>query len=138
MASGTIEDIGSGIKTRLETITGLLVFAPNELPESVPDTPCAMIMPPGVEYNSTFGGASEMTFRLLLLVAKGDQPEALNKLMDYLDVSGALSIKTAIEGDNTLNSQADSSQVLSASGAGVIMWGGYPYLGTEFTLIAYK
>ena len=79
-----------------------------------------------------------MTFRLLLLVAKGDQPEALNKLMDYLDVSGALSIKTAIEGDNTLNSQADSSQVLSASGAGVIMWGGYPYLGTEFTLIAYK
>lgn len=138
-----IESIGTGIKTNLETISGLRVFAPNELPDTIPELPCAIIMPPTIEYNTVFtaGGDFEghdYVFRIILLFSKQDSPSALNKLADYTEPSGTYSIIAAIDADNTLDSSASDSRMTTNGGASVTVWGGYPFLSTEFELMVYS
>ena len=132
-----IEAIGGGIATRLETITGLRVFAPNELPDTISELPCAIIMPPTVEYDTTFTDSNDYIFRIILLFSKQDSPSALNELADYTEPTGTYSIVAAIDGDNTLNSTADDSQIRTNTGAGVTVWGGQPFLSTEFELLVW-
>ena len=132
-----VESIGTGIKTRLATISGLRVFAPNQLPDTIPELPCAIIMPPTIEYDTTFTDSNDYVFRIILLFSKQDSPSALNKLMDYTEPTGTYSIVAAIDGDNTLNSTADDSRITTNTGAGVTVWGGQPFLSTEFELLVY-
>ena len=47
-----IEAIGDGIKTRLNTIAGLRVYAPKEVPDSL-ELPCALILPGESIYATT-------------------------------------------------------------------------------------
>ena len=134
----SVESIGDGIKTIIDAISDLRVFAPKELPESVPETPCAMILPPSIEYNTDFGGSLEMEFRILLFVGGSEQAEKLNTLIDYMEESGTYSILAKIDADKTLNSTASTCILESSSGAGVIEWGGTLYIGTEFILKVWK
>ena len=138
-----VEAIGTGIKTRLETISGLRVFAPNELPDTIPELPCAIIMPPTIEYDTMFTAAGaieshDYIFRIILLFSKQDSPSALNRLADYTEPTGTYSIIAAIDGDNTLDGSACDSRMTSNTGAGVTVWGGYPFLSTEFELLVYS
>lgn len=133
-----IEAIGTGLKTLLETISDIKsVFAPNELPESINELPSALIIPGETEYDKTFGGAIDCHFRIIILLAKQDQPTALNRMLDYANPTGTDSVRAAINADNTLDGSCDSSQLISNSGAGFTVWGGHLYLSTEFELIAY-
>ncbi len=133
-----IETIGTGIKTRLQTISALRkVYAPNELPDSVNAFPSALIMPALIDYDQSFGGLYVSTFRIIVLMSKQDTPSALNKLMDYIEPTGTNSIKAAIYGDCTLNSTADDCELQRNLGFGVMTFGGITYLSTEFELIVY-
>ncbi len=132
-----VEAVGGGIATRLETITGLRVFAPNELPDTIPELPCAIILPPLIDYDITFTDNESYIFRIIVLFSKQDSPSALNRLADYTEPTGTYSIQAAIYGDNTLNGTADDSQLTTNSGAGVTVWGGYPFLSTEFELLVW-
>jgi hypothetical protein len=129
-----LQDIGGGIKTRLETITGLRVYAPNGLPSSLNDLPAALIMLGPTDYNEAFDGDSAFNFRIVIVLAKQDQPSTLDKLLDYIETSGTYSVKAAIEADRTLNGKADTCQLIRNTGLVPVEWGGITYLGTEFEL----
>lgn len=129
-----VETIGAALAVRLETISGLRVYAPAELPQSLNEFPCALIMVPAISYHDTHGGASYMTldFRVILALTNQDQPDKLNKLLDYVEPTGSSSFVYAIEGDKTLGSTASDAIVFSNSGAGFVSWGGMTLLGTTF------
>lgn len=129
-----IETIGSGIATRLETISGLKVYAPSELPDSLSQFPVALILPRITEYYKDFDASADYIFRIIVCLTSADRPSAMNKLLDYIEPTGTYSIVAAIAGDTTLNSTADDSVITENTGFGAISWGGYLYLGTEFEL----
>ena len=133
-----LETIGAGVAVRLETISGLKVFAPDELPDVINEFPAALILPGETTYNAMMSGDANYIFRIILLFTKQDSPSALGKLLDYIELTGTYSVKAAIDADTTLNSSADDSRVTKNLGIGVTNWGGYAYLSTEFLLEVWK
>ena len=130
----SVETIGVALGVRLETITGLRVYNPAELPKSVKEFPCALIMPGTISYHDTHGGASyyTITYRVIIAVTNQDQPSRLNELLDYIEPSGTYSVVAAIEGDRTLGATASDCMVFSNAGVGNTIWGGATLLSTEF------
>jgi hypothetical protein len=133
----SIATIGTGLKTRLDTITGLRVFAPNELPGSGNEPPMAFILPPAVEYHSDFAANYVLTFRVVVAVTQQDSPTAHDAIMAYMEPSGTYSVLAAIEGDRTLGSTADDVKVVRNLGERVWSIGGIDYLSTEFEVVVY-
>jgi len=131
----SIEAIGTGIKTTiLATIaTGLRVYASNEIPDSL-ELPCVLVVLGPGDYATTFDGSYDQVFRLILCVSKQDSPSAFNKLLDYIDHTGAKSIFAALDTDRTLNATCSASKCASHTGAGSTLWGNIVYLSTEFQL----
>lgn len=128
-----IASIRAGLKTRLATITGLRCY------ETIPDQfspPAAIVgMPTSINFDFTFARATDrITYPVRLLVAKATDRSAQERLEQYLDGSGALSVKAAIEGDPSLGGAANVTRVLSAQGLGVYDMGGVSYLGCDFTV----
>ncbi|KKN03671.1 hypothetical protein LCGC14_1105340 [marine sediment metagenome] len=131
----TIEAIGTGIKaTIIATIaTGLRVYATNEIPDSL-ELPCVIIMLGPGKYATAFDTSFDQVFRLILCVGKQDSPEAFNRLLDYINETGAKSLFAALDADRTLNGSASASKLDNHSGAGSTQWGKITYLSTEFEL----
>tara|TARA_Y100000310_G_scaffold345852_1_gene471411 strand:+ start:14773 stop:15189 length:417 start_codon:yes stop_codon:yes gene_type:complete len=134
----TIEAMGTGLKTRLATITQLTdnVWAPNEIGESIPKLPWGIIFQGETTYNESFSNAIIVNFRILIVFGKAHQKSAINQLLDYTERTGNDSVYTAISGDSTLGGAADFTQTISNSGAGTITWGNQAYLSTEFIVQA--
>jgi hypothetical protein len=128
-----IEAIGDGIKTNLSTISGLRVYAPKELEDSL-ELPCALILLGINDYATTFDGAYDCTFRIIICVTKQDSPSAFNDILDYIEPTGSDSIFAAIDADNTLDSSCSASKLARNLGIGSTVWGGIVYLSTEFEL----
>jgi hypothetical protein len=128
-----IETIGDGIKTRLNTINGLRVYAPKELRDGL-ELPCALILLGSNEYVTTFDNKHDCTFRIVLILSKADTPSAFNKILDYIEPTGDKSIFAAIDGDNTLDGSCSASKLVRNLGVGSIVWSGMTYLSTEFEL----
>ena len=129
----TIETMGTGLKTRLQTISAFRdVHAPNELPGTINALPCAVVLIEDVEYLMSFSNSIRVNFRVVVLVGKEDQQSRLNDIMDYAERSGAKSIYAAIEGDDTLGGTADFSVVKSNGGVGYTEWGAENFVSTEF------
>jgi hypothetical protein len=128
-----IKEIGLAIKTNLSTITGLTVYSPDNLPVEINTTPSLVILPPAVEYEKSFQADIEATFRLIILVAKQDQPTSLSVILPYIDITGSQSIRTALYTDRTLGGNGDCVLKL-AKGTGFTQWGSATFLSTEFEL----
>ncbi len=128
-----IEAIGLGIKVRLNTIAGLRVYAPSELPDTL-ELPCALILPGVSEYAAAFDLHYDLTYRIVICIAKQDTPSAFNEILDYIEAVGAESVFAAIHADRTLNGSADTCKLTRNLGVGSMAWGGIVYLSTEFEL----
>jgi len=132
-----LKDVGNAIKTQLQTISGLQIYSPTELRDSL-ILPAVIILLGDVKYHETLdadsGEVSEVIFRIILAVIRADLPSALSTLIDYIDTSNGSSIKAAIEADRTLSGTAGNCIILENKGMGVFHWSGIPYLGTEFSL----
>ena len=128
-----IEAIGDGIKTNLNTIAGLRVYAPKELPDSL-ELPCALILPGVSEYATAYDLGYDLIYRIVICIAKQDTPSAFNSILDYIEAAGAKSIFAAIDADLTLNGSCDTCKLFRNHGVGSIIWGGIGYLSTEFEL----
>ncbi len=136
-----LETIGTGIKTRLDTISGLKVFSPKELPDSINQFPVALILPGETTYDAMFGNISrdsDYRFRVIILITKQDSPSALNALLDYIEVTVTHSVKAAIEADSTLDGSADDCRVSRNLGIGATTWGGSTYLSSEWEVLVWK
>jgi hypothetical protein len=92
-------------------------------------------MPTSIVFDFVYQRAADrMTYPVRILVGKATDRSAQERLEQYLDGSGALSVKAAIEGDPSLGGAANVTRVLSAQGLGVYDMGGVSYLGCDFTV----
>ena len=132
-----IEAIGDGIKTRLNTIAGLRVYAPKELPDTL-ELPCALILPGISEYATAYDLHYDLTFRIVICVAKQDTPSAFNDILDYIEAVGAESVFAAIDADRTLNASCNTCKLQRNLGVGSTAWGAIVYLSTEFELAVWS
>lgn len=112
-----IAGIFAGIETRLLTISGLRAYS--EMPGTV-SPPAAWPDPTSIAigYDLDMGGSISLSFNVRLALASGGSGlvRAQAALMPYLAVSGASSIKGAIEGDQTLGGKCQTLRVAGASG----------------------
>lgn len=125
-----VSGIMAGLATRVDTITGLRVYA---YPADAVSVPAAVIaFPDEVTYDDTMArGADRVTIPVHVLVGKVSDRASAAKLNAYLAGSGASSIKAAIEADKTLSGAADTTRVTEATVTGVTV-GGVELLSATF------
>ena len=129
-----LTSIRDGLKTRLETISGLTAS------EFVPDyivPPIALVAPlNSLNYDSTMGrGADTYEIPIVVYISRIDAQTSQDEVDAFLASSGATSIKAAIEGDPTLGGAAMSVRVVSATDYGEYeVTQGTSYLGVTFNI----
>ncbi len=122
--------VRDGLKTRLETITGLRAY------DLIPDT----VTPPAAvvgQLDFTFDidnarGLDQAQVDVLVIVQRFSERSGQNLLDLYLSGSGASSIKAAIEGDRTLGGVVNTLRVTGAEA------GTYESQGVEFLSYRYR
>lgn len=128
----SVSAIRDGLKTALETIGGLRAYDTEPGQVSVP---AAVVIPgePFVEYDLAMGdNADQLNFVVLVLVQRADDRTAQDALDGYLAGSGALSVKSAIEG--TLGGVVNDASVSTAVGYGPYSYANVEYLGVKFNV----
>lgn len=126
----SVSAIRDGLKTRLQTISGLRV---HDTAPSAISPPAAVIVPQTVDYDSTMArGSDAFAFDVFLLVSKAVDRVSQDKLDAYLAGSGVDSVKAAVEGDQSLGGVAHIARVAQARDYGAVEYGGISYLGAIF------
>lgn len=130
----SVPAIRDGLKTRLETISGLRAY--DTVPGDVV-VPAAVVAPaPGefLQYDSTqCRGSDDFTFVVLLLVSLDSARGGQDALDAYLAGSGTSSVKTAIEGAS-LGGGAAFATVTAARNYGTSTFAGVQYYSVEFVV----
>jgi hypothetical protein len=104
--------VRDGLKTRLQTITGLRVY--DLIPEPV-TPPCAVVGQLDLTFDiDNARGLDQANVDVYVIVQRFSERAGQDKLDAYLAGSGASSIKTAIEGDRTLGGTVNTLRVTSA------------------------
>jgi len=126
-----VSNVRDGIKTRLQTISGLRVW------DVIPD----QVTPPGAvvgQLDFTFDidnarGVDLANVDVYVIVQRMDARSGQNKLDGYLAGSGSSSIKAAIEGDRTLGGTVNTLRVTRAE-AGTYVQGDVTFLSYRYSL----
>lgn len=127
---GVLDDIRTGLKNRLATISGLNAY---DKAPGVVVMPAAFPVPGPIEYDETMSSdVTEYSFRIRLLVQRATETYAQEDLDPYLAPSGASSIRGAINGGQTLGGVADWTRVGRVARYGEIEHAGMSYIGAEF------
>jgi len=104
--------VRDGLKTRLQTITGLRVY--DLIPET-PTPPCAVVGPLDFTFDiDNARGLDQANVDIYVIVQRFSDRAGQDKLDAYLAGSGSSSIKTAIEGDRTLGGTVNTLRVTGA------------------------
>lgn len=105
-----LADVMDEVATRLDTISGLRVFA---YPPDRVEPPSAIVSYPGTyTYDETYGrGMDRMTLPVVVVVGKVSQRSARDALGAYVDGSGASSVKAVLESGTY--TELDSLRVMS-------------------------
>jgi hypothetical protein len=104
--------VRDGLKTRLQTITGLRVY--DLIPEPV-TPPCAVVGQLDLTFDiDNARGLDQATVDIYVIVQRFSERAGQDKLDGYLAGTGATSIKAAIEGDRTLGGACQTLRVTSA------------------------
>ncbi len=104
----TIEELGNGLKERLVTIATLRSV--EWLPPDQINAPMAVIVPSTIQFHARSGDGQHVTFDVTLYIApaQAGSMRGAEKVLPYLEKSGAQSVKAAIEADTTLGGKASS------------------------------
>ncbi len=116
-----IKDAKDGLKTRLETISGLKVY--DHLPGSINEFPAAVIAFDGRDtvHTSELGLAGSSFvgfFTATVLIGKADDLEGSDELDKYCAPLGTESIEAASDGDTTWGSNVDVGRLLRVENVG--------------------
>lgn len=129
-----LTSIRDGLKTNLETISGLTAY------EYVPDwiePPIALVAPiNSLNYDSTMArGADTYEIPVIVYISRVDAQLSQDTVDGYLASTGATSVKAAIESDPTLGGAAMSVRVISATDYGEYeVTQGTSFLGVTFNV----
>lgn len=126
----TIAGIRDGLRTRLETISGLRVH--DTVPGQI-NPPAAIVRRRRTDYDSTMArGSDDYEFVVTVFVQLASDPKAQDDLDAYLDGAGVKSVKAAVEGDASLGGEVDFARVRQADADQVLEFAGVGYLGVDF------
>lgn len=135
-ALATIRD---GLKTRLETITGVRPY--DTVPDK-PEVPCAIVVPAPdgvVDYHTTMNdGLVTWRFDIIVLVSRTSDRGGQDKLDGYINPSGSTSIKAAIEADRTLAAAVYDAHVTGVSEYGSFEFNAIEYFGARFAVTVFS
>lgn len=125
-----VAEVLDEIATRLDAIDGLRVHAWGEKRVSPP----AVLLPfPPVEYDLTTGrGTDELEFTMVLLVGDHSARASRNALAEYVNGSGAKSIKQAVDSTNASGYASCDAVVVDRFDPDVLRFAGADYLGGVF------
>lgn len=123
--------VRDGLKTRLQTITGLRAY------DLIPDTvvpPCAVVG----QLDFTFDidnqrGLDQASVDVYVIVQRISERSGQDKLDNFLAGSGNGSIKTALESDRSLGGLVDTLRVISAE-SGTYTSGDQSFLSYRYNL----
>jgi len=139
----SVESMGTGIATRLETISQLRgAWGPTEIKGNFPEFPWGMVRFVEIPEILSFEDSSGIPhygaiFLVTIAFARADDITALGHLFDYIEFSGSDSVYAAINGDNTLGGACDFAVVRPPIRAvGDFEWGGQLWLAAEFEVYA--
>jgi hypothetical protein len=133
----TVTAVRGGLAARLATISGLRVYATP--PDLVQELPAAVVAAGDtfLAYDQLVRGAGvRYAFKVLLLVASGDEAQAWSDLEPYLGATGAASVKAAVDG--TLGGNADWARVVRSPSVGRVACGQGVYWGATFHVEAWE
>ena len=133
----TLTTVRDGLATRLDTISGLRVYATP--PDAVQELPAAIIVPddPLASYDQVMdAGDVQYSFTVLLLLNSADEAQAWADLEPYISPTGASSVKAAVDG--TLGGDADWARVVRTSAVGKQTYNRNSYWGAKFRVEAYE
>ncbi len=133
--------IKTGIKTRLDTLSGLIATF-----DTVPDTvypPVAVVVPrsPEVEYNVSMGNSAHnsmlqrFNFDVLILAGRFNSEHSQDALDAF--VSGTGSVYNAIAADRQLGGTVSDCRITRMLDYGQIVLGEGEFLGARFELEVY-
>lgn len=130
--------IREGLATNLRTIAGLRV---SEWVIGDINPPAAVVVPGdpsrknvyAINYDCTMGrGSDDYIFTILLMVANKVERASQEALDEYLEGSGAKSVKAAVESEPTLGGVCHFVNVTGVRDYGIVDYGGQKYVGAEF------
>jgi hypothetical protein len=127
----TLAAVRAGLKTRLETIAGLQVYATP--PDSIV-VPAAVIFRDPLSYDRSFDGVDDFAMKVSLFVQRGVDHTSLESLDAYVDPAGTNSVVAAIHADTTLGGAVDYARVTSASPEGLVEYAGVFYLSCDLSV----
>ena len=131
----SITNIRNGIVTNLNSISGLRASA--EIPDN-PSPPIAIVNLESVDYDNAFNnGLTVYNFQVTLIVGRAAERTMQRKLDAYCDVTGAQSVKVAIESERTLGGEAYDLRVERSNVVGSITINDQIYLAAEFTVTVF-
>ena len=124
--SATISQIASGLKTRLETISGLRGFSYQPEQEN---PPFGFPQLNSIDYHHAFRGGDVVTnWTVTVVVGRWLDRTANASLDNYLSYSGAKSVRQAIEADETLGGVCSTLIVRSGADVTSLDVGGAQFL----------
>lgn len=127
----SLTNIRTEIKNNLANITSLSVYG--YVPDFIEPPTAVVGVMEAIDYDASMQrGADRYEIPVYLYVSRVDAQDSQDTLDGYLASSGASSIKAQIESDSTLNGEAQSVRVTSASNYGVYNINNISYLGVEF------
>ena len=106
-----IKDAKDGLKTRIETISGLRVL--DHIPNDVNEFPMAHIQFTGRTSSDSLDGVSFMgTITLTVYIRMSNELEAMDELDKYMETTGTESIEAAMDADQSWESKVAIGQLL--------------------------
>lgn len=136
----TLATVRAGLAARLNTISGLRVYATP--PDSVQELPAAVVAfrGPAATYDHIIGAADAWyRFEVLLLVGSADEGQAQEDLDPYMSPTGSSSLKAVVDG--TLGGNADWALVGHVTLVDRLTFPekrGNQYWGAKFPVDAYE
>lgn len=129
--TATVTQVREALKTRLESITGLHVYAQ---PPGQVQVPAAVITPADGDFldYDTSAGTEDLELTVTLFVQRGQERSSTEALDAYL--LGSTSVRNAVAADPDLGGTVDSCRVRSARNHGTFTYGETSYYGCELSV----
>jgi hypothetical protein len=124
--------IRRGLAQRLRTIEGLEAYT---FITSRPNVPAAMVSRRHTAYDATMArGSDDFEYLITMAVSWADPEVAQESMSRYLDTAGDLSVKAAVEAEDTLGGVVDFARVVEAREELIREFGDTPYLTVEIVV----
>ena len=131
----TVTGMRTALATNLGTISGIRTYA--DIPDN-PMMPAAVVQLQSVSYNQAMArGLTEYNFVVTVIFGRVATSQAQRSMDQLIDDEGGRSIKTAIESDKTLNSNAFDVRVSEMTNIQSVTIGDITYLTADFAVIVY-